>query len=74
MYHIGLTFSFFHYLNSVMSNGTLIQETNKSTYDAYWERCRKEDLYIVGNTLQICSYSTIGIWTGLRKYKIGIRF
>lgn len=57
-----------------MSNGTVSQETNKSTFEAYWEGCRKEDLYIVGNTTQICSYSIGNIWTGLRKYKIGIRF
>lgn len=63
------------YLNAVMSNGNGNRKTlYMSTFEAYWERCRKQNLYIVGDVEKICSYSARNIWTGLRKYKIGIRF
>lgn len=54
----------------VMSNGNGNRKTHMSTFDAYWERCRKQNLYIVGDVEKICSYSARNIWTGLRKYKI----
>lgn len=72
IYHVELIL-LFHYLNPVMSNGNGNRKTNMSTFDAYWERCRKQNIYIVGDTMSICYYSNRSIWTGLRKYKIGIR-
>lgn len=44
-----------------------------SRFDAYWNRCKKSKLYIVGNTDTICQNRVKPFWTGLRKYEIGIR-
>lgn len=47
-------------------------DTNMSTFDAYWNRCKMRKLYIVGNTELVCQNRRITFWTGLRKYDIGI--
>lgn len=63
----------FFIICSVDSNNSITpMDTNMSQFDAYWNRCKMQKLYIVGNTECICQKRSMTIWTGLRKYDIGI--
>lgn len=42
----------------------------KSTYTAYWERCERLNMNIVGNITRVCDYRNGLFWTGLRRFKI----
>lgn len=55
----------------VNNNNVTALDTQTSSFGEYWNRCKKSNLYIVGNTEYICQNSQ-NLWTGLRKYKIGI--
>eukprot|EP00105_Crassostrea_gigas_P023406 XP_011443223.2 PREDICTED: uncharacterized protein LOC105339400 [Crassostrea gigas] len=52
------------------NNSITPMDTNMSQFDAYWNRCKMQKLYIVGNTECICQKRSMTIWTGLRKYDI----
>lgn len=54
------------------NNDVTAKDTQMSSFDEYWNRCKKGNLYIVGNTEYICLKSNTYLWTGLRKYIIGI--
>lgn len=63
----------FFFIICLVGNYVAPMDIMMSTFDAYWNRCKDSNLYIVGNTEQLCQKRSITIWTGLRKYKIGIR-
>lgn len=52
------------------NNSITPMDTNMSQFDAYWNRCKMQQLYIVWNTEFICQKRSMTIWTGLRKYDI----
>lgn len=52
------------------NNDVTAKDTQMSSFDEYWNRCKKGNLYIVGNTEYICQKSNTYLWTGLRKYII----
>lgn len=54
----------------VSNNKTTPVDIMTSTFDAYWNRCKKGKLYIVGNKDYICQNRSKTFWTGLRKYEI----
>lgn len=63
----------FFFIICLVGNYVAPMDIMMSTFDAYWNRCKDSNLYIVGNTEQLCQKRSITIWTGLRKYKGGIR-
>lgn len=57
----------------VSNNKTTPVDIMTSTFDAYWNRCKKGKLYIVGNKDYICQNRSKTFWTGLRKYEIVLK-
>ncbi|XP_052707442.1 uncharacterized protein LOC128182740 [Crassostrea angulata] len=54
----------------VKQNGRISLPLMLSTFASYWNHCKEQRMYIVGDTSHTFCQKDNNVWTGLRKYKI----
>lgn len=56
----------------ITNNGRMSLPPLVSTFASYWNHCKNQSMYIVGDTSHTLCQKEDNVWTGLRKYKIDI--